>query len=67
MIGRLSFFCLSLQHLFLLLMFPLQRLVASDEFSEIKVEVGASFLFVKKLFKLSIKLLVKIRFLISSK
>ena len=28
-------------------MFPLQHLVVSDEFSEIKVEVGGSFLFVK--------------------
>ena len=41
--------------------------MVSDGFSEIEVEVGASFLFVKKLFKLSIKLLVKIRFTISSK
>ena len=50
MIGRFKFFCLSslrlsLQHLPLLLMFTLQELV--DGFSEIKVEVGASVLFVK--------------------
>ena len=38
-----------------------------DGFSGIKVEVGASFLFVKKLFKFFIKLLAKIRFPISSK
>ena len=50
--GQFKFFCLSsvglsLQHKFLLSMFPLQELVVSDGFSEINVEVGASFLFVK--------------------
>ena len=40
-------------------MFPLQELVVSDGFSEIKVEVGGSFLLVK--------LLAKIRFTISSR
>ena len=70
MIGRFKFFCLSslrlsLQHLSSLSLFPLQELV--DMFSGIKVEVGASVLFVKKLFKLSIKLLAKKRFPTSSK
>ena len=48
-------------------MFPLQGLVVSDGFSQIKVEVGAFFFSVKKIFKLSIKLLAKIRFPTSSK
>ena len=52
MIGPFKFFCLSslrlsLQYLSSLSMFPLQELVVSDVFSEIKVEVGASFLFAK--------------------
>ena len=47
-------------------MFPLQEIMVSDRFSEIKVEVGASFLFVKKLFKSFVKLLTTIRFSTSS-
>ena len=48
----------------------LEELVVSDGFSEIKVEVGRGryvFLIRKKLLKLSLKLLAKIRFPISSK
>ena len=72
MIGRFKFFCLSslrllLQHLSSLSMFSLQELVVSDGISEIKLEFGVAFLFVKKLFKLSIKSLAKIRFPNSSK
>ena len=68
MIGRFNFFSKislrhSLQHLSSLSIFPLQELVVSDEFSEIKVEVLTR----KTLFKLSIKLLAKICFLTSSK
>ena len=52
MIGRFILFCLnflrlSLQHLSSLSMFPLQELVVSDRFSQIKLKVGAFFFFVK--------------------